>query len=129
MFEGQMTRRQWNEFITASPAAAFPPTDVQMRLIPNLNYIGLLSPRMQKHYEAAGLWQFASGKTPASSMERTCWQICSETGTTRCLSAWLSPDTESFNALTPCSGRRGMPLSARPRRVTRLTPRYRNRTL
>jgi hypothetical protein len=69
MFEGQMTRRQWNEFITASPAMQRFRQQMFKRLIPNLNYIGLLSPRMQKHYEAAGLWQFASGKNASELNE------------------------------------------------------------
>jgi hypothetical protein len=32
------------------------------RLIPNLEYIGLFSPRIQKHYEKAGLMEFAVGR-------------------------------------------------------------------
>ncbi|MDX5300347.1 MAG: ferritin-like domain-containing protein [Gammaproteobacteria bacterium] len=62
MFEGLMTRRQWNDYILASPAMQRFRHQMFKRLIPNLNYIGLLSPRMRRHYEAAGLWQFAGGK-------------------------------------------------------------------
>jgi hypothetical protein len=32
------------------------------RLIPNLEYIGLFSPRIQKHYAKAGLHEFAGGR-------------------------------------------------------------------
>jgi hypothetical protein len=69
MFEGQMTRRQWNRFILASPAMQRFRQQMFKRLIPNLNYIGLLSPRMRKHYEDAGLWQFADGKNASELTE------------------------------------------------------------
>ena len=69
MFEGQMTRRQWNRFILASPAMQRFRQQMFKRLIPNLNYIGLLSPRMRKHYEDAGLWQFAAGKNASELSE------------------------------------------------------------
>jgi hypothetical protein len=69
MFEGQMTRRQWNRFILASPAMQRFRQQMFKRLIPNLNYIGLLSPRMRKHYEDAGLWQFAAGKNASELTE------------------------------------------------------------
>ncbi len=35
------------------------------RLIPNLEYIGLFSPRVQKHYASAGLIEFAGGRHAA----------------------------------------------------------------
>ncbi len=69
MFEGQMTRRQWNEFILASPAMRDFRQQMFKRLIPNLDYIGLLTPRMRKHYEAAGLWQFTGGKNASELSE------------------------------------------------------------
>jgi len=69
MFEGLMTRRQWNRFITESPAMQRFRTLMFKRLIPNLEYIGLLSPRMRRHYEQAGLWQFVGGKNASQLTE------------------------------------------------------------
>lgn len=69
MFEGLMTRRQWNKFILESPAMRRFRTLMFKRLIPNLKYIGLLTPRMQRHYEEAGLWQFADGKNASELTE------------------------------------------------------------
>lgn len=70
MFEGLMTRRQWNEFILNSPAMKRFRHQMFKRLIPNLNYIGLLSPRMRRHYEEAGLWEFAQGKNASELTEK-----------------------------------------------------------
>lgn len=70
MFEGSMTRRQWNEFITGSPAMARFRHQMFKRLIPNLKHIGLLSTRMQHHYEQAGLWEFSSGKNACELTEQ-----------------------------------------------------------
>ncbi len=70
MFEGVMTRHQWNKFILESPAMRRFRSLMFKRLIPNLEHIGLLSPRMQKHYENAGLWQFAGGKNATQLTEQ-----------------------------------------------------------
>lgn len=70
MYEGLMTRHQWNRFILESPAMRRFRTLMFKRLIPNLEHIGLLSPRMQKHYENAGLWQFAGGKNATQLTEQ-----------------------------------------------------------
>lgn len=69
MYEGLMTRRQWNRFILESPAMRRFRSLMFKRLIPNLQYIGLLSPRMRQHYEQAGLWQFVGGKNAAELTE------------------------------------------------------------
>ncbi|MCG8609040.1 MAG: ferritin-like domain-containing protein [Pseudomonadales bacterium] len=68
-FEGLMTRRQWNKFILESPAMQRFRQQMFKRLIPNLDYIGLLSPRMQRHYEQAGLWSFKDGKNASQLTE------------------------------------------------------------
>lgn len=68
-YEGLMTRRQWNRFILNSPAMQRFRNLMFKRLIPNLAYIGLLSPRMQQHYEDAGLWQFVGGKNASQLNE------------------------------------------------------------
>lgn len=47
------------------------------RLIPNLSYIGLMTPRMQENYQKAGLWQFVGGKN-ASQLTEKYWlsELC-----------------------------------------------------
>jgi len=60
-FEGILTRGEWDRFISASPGMAEFRHVMFNRLIPNLNYIGLLSPRMRQYYEDAGLMHFAHG--------------------------------------------------------------------
>jgi hypothetical protein len=69
MFEGLMTRRQWNKFILESPAMRRFRHTMFKRLIPNLDYIGLLTPRMQKYYQEAGLWDFRGGKNATQISE------------------------------------------------------------
>mgnify|MGYP001945103021 CR=1 FL=1 len=61
-FEGTMSRQAWNRLIDQSPGMQHFRTTMFKRLIPNLRAIGLLTPRMRKHYEDAGLMHFASGR-------------------------------------------------------------------
>ncbi|MCP5207300.1 MAG: ferritin-like domain-containing protein [Hahellaceae bacterium] len=68
-YEGLMTRRQWNEFILKSPAMQRFRSLMFKRLIPNLEYIGLLTPRVKGYYESAGLWQFRGGKNASQLTE------------------------------------------------------------
>lgn len=70
LFEGVMTRSQWNEFILRSPAMKRFRQQMFKRLVPNLSYIGLMTPRMQSHYQNAGLWHFASGKNASELTEK-----------------------------------------------------------
>lgn len=60
-FEGSMTRRQWDEMVTHSPGMQRFRTVMFQRLVPNLRAIGLLSPRIARHYADAGLLRFAQG--------------------------------------------------------------------
>jgi len=69
-FEGLMTRRQWNKFILESPAMRRFRQQMFKRLIPNLSYIGLMTPRMQENYQKAGLWQFVGGKNASQLSEK-----------------------------------------------------------
>jgi len=69
-YQGLMSRRQWNRFILESPAMQRFRTLMFKRLIPNLDYIGLLTPRVRKHYEDAGLWQFVGGKNASQLSEK-----------------------------------------------------------
>jgi len=69
-YQGLMTRRQWNRFILESPGMQRFRHLMFKRLIPNLDYIGLLTPRVRKHYEDAGLWQFVGGKNASQLSEK-----------------------------------------------------------
>ena len=60
-FGGPCARRDWDKVITELPPDAVPPPMFK-RLIPNLEYIGLFSPRIRAHYEKAGLTEFAGGR-------------------------------------------------------------------
>lgn len=61
-FEGMMTRREWNSLISESEAMNTFRSSMFKRLVPNLEYIGLLPDRMLKYYEAAGLTKYMGGK-------------------------------------------------------------------
>jgi hypothetical protein len=61
-FEGTITRAEWNDIISTSPGMREFRTVMFQRLVPNLKAIGLLSPRIERHYQSAGLLQFADGK-------------------------------------------------------------------
>ncbi|MEO1272278.1 MAG: ferritin-like domain-containing protein [Myxococcota bacterium] len=74
-FEGLMTRRQWENFILQSPGMNEFRTVMFSRLVPNLQYIGLLSPRVVEHYHRAGLSQYMGG---ANASELTGEQMLRE---------------------------------------------------
>ncbi len=61
-FGGMMSRFAWNEVVTHSKGMQEFRTVMFRRLIPNLREIGLLSPRIQRYYEQAGLMRFAGGR-------------------------------------------------------------------
>ena len=54
-FEGVFPRRVWNEIVLNSPAMQEFRSVMFSRLIPNLKYIGLLTARTERHYDANGL--------------------------------------------------------------------------
>jgi len=74
-FEGTMPRSRWNEIILGSPGMAEFRQVMFRRLVPNLEAIGLLSPRIQGHYERAGLLQFRGGK---NAMQLTAEELLSD---------------------------------------------------
>ena len=74
-FEGLMTRPQWERFITESPGMNEFRTVMFSRLVPNLQYIGLLTPRVVHHYRKAGLARYMGG---ASAVELTGEQMLRE---------------------------------------------------
>ncbi|MFN2424806.1 MAG: ferritin-like domain-containing protein [Candidatus Binatia bacterium] len=61
-FGGRLRRREWDKIMTELPLMRRFRSLMFKRLIPNLEYIGLFSPRIQKHYEKAGLMEFAGGR-------------------------------------------------------------------
>ena len=64
-FEGRISRTEWDEAFQQVPYMQKFRTTMFKRLVPNLEYIGLLTPRVQRYYEQAGLMTFAGGKSAA----------------------------------------------------------------
>ena len=62
-FAGHMKRSDWDKVISdfALPqrSSARP---CSRRLVPNLEYIGIFSPRIRTHYDKVGLTQYAGGR-------------------------------------------------------------------
>ena len=61
-FSGILPRSTWNHMVSVAPGMSDFRNIMFSRLVPNLKFIGLLSPRIQRHYEEAGLMKWASGK-------------------------------------------------------------------
>lgn len=61
-FEGTMSLRDWDEVILNAPSMAVFRQIMFQRLIPNLEYIGLMSDRIKAHYAKSGLTTFLGGK-------------------------------------------------------------------
>jgi hypothetical protein len=61
LFAHKMSRAAWRQFITETPGMKRFRSVMFTRLVPNLREIGLLTPRMMPHYEAAGLLQYMHG--------------------------------------------------------------------
>ncbi len=61
-FGHRMRRREWDAVISELPFMKEFRRVMFKRLIPNLEYIGLFSPRVRAHYEKAGLTEFAGGR-------------------------------------------------------------------
>ncbi|MDO8329358.1 MAG: ferritin-like domain-containing protein [Fluviicoccus sp.] len=56
-----VTREQWRQLVTTSPGMQRFRNIMLTRLVPNIREIGLLTPRMRPHYEAAGMGQYFNG--------------------------------------------------------------------
>ena len=62
-YEGtRVTRNQWRQLVQNSPGMQRFRNIMMMRLVPNIREIGLLTPRMRPHYEAAGMGQYFNGR-------------------------------------------------------------------
>lgn len=61
-FEGShVDRRTWRRFVEGSPGMAQFRMTMFSRMVPNLREIGLLTPRIQPHYERVGLGVYFNG--------------------------------------------------------------------
>lgn len=68
-FEGIINRSQWNDIITQSPGMTQFRENMFNRLIPNLDFLGLMTPRIRPHYEKHHMLQFVGGKNASQLSE------------------------------------------------------------
>ena len=61
-FEHRISLREWDDVILNAPTMAAFRNIMFQRLIPNLEYIGLMSERIKTHYARSGLTGFLGGK-------------------------------------------------------------------
>ncbi len=61
-FEGTIKKQDWNRYISNTQGMVSFRRMMFKRLVPNLKYIGLLSPRIQEKYQKAGLLCYADEK-------------------------------------------------------------------
>jgi len=61
-FAGILKRSDWDAVISTSPFLQQFRQIMFRRLVPNLEYIGIFSPRIRAHYEKVGLTQYAGGR-------------------------------------------------------------------
>jgi hypothetical protein len=61
-FAGIMKRSDWDKVMSDAPFLTQFRQIMFRRLIPNLEYIGIFSPRVRVHYEKVGLTQYAGGR-------------------------------------------------------------------
>lgn len=61
-FAGILKRSDWDAVISSSPFLQQFRQIMFRRLVPNLEYIGIFSPRIRAHYEKVGLTQYAGGR-------------------------------------------------------------------
>ena len=61
-FAGHMKRSDWDKVMSDSPFLKLFRQTMFKRLVPNLEYIGIFSPRIRAHYDKVGLTQYAGGR-------------------------------------------------------------------
>jgi hypothetical protein len=64
-FAAHMKRSDWDKVISDSPFLTQFRQTMFKRLVPNLEYIGIFSPRIRRHYDRVGLTQYAGGRNAA----------------------------------------------------------------
>jgi len=72
----RVTWKHWTRFITEAPGMEMFRTRMFSRMVPNLREIGLMSPRIQAHYDKVGLMRYFDG---ASADTLTAEDILAET--------------------------------------------------
>ncbi|MGB3621774.1 ferritin-like domain-containing protein [Ketobacter sp. MCCC 1A13808] len=68
-FEGTISRQAWNQLISTSPAMLQFRRNMFCRLIPNLDFIGLMSDRIRPHYARFGMLDYLQGKNASQLTE------------------------------------------------------------
>jgi len=61
-FGGRLRRADWDRIMSESPFMLEFRQTMFKRLIPNLEYIGIFSPRIREHYAKVGLTKYAGGR-------------------------------------------------------------------
>jgi hypothetical protein len=61
-FGGRLRRSDWDRIISGSPFMQDFRQIMFKRLVPNLEYIGIFSPRIREHYDKVGLTRYAGGR-------------------------------------------------------------------
>jgi hypothetical protein len=61
-FGGRLKRSDWDRVISSSPFMQDFRQIMFKRLVPNLEYIGIFSPRIREHYDRVGLTRYAGGR-------------------------------------------------------------------
>jgi hypothetical protein len=61
-FGGRLKRSDWDQVISSSPFMQDFRQIMFKRLVPNLEYIGIFSPRIREHYDRVGLTRYAGGR-------------------------------------------------------------------
>jgi hypothetical protein len=61
-FGGHLKRAHWDGIMRDSPFMAQFRQTMFKRLVPNLEYIGIFSPRIREHYDKVGLTRYAGGR-------------------------------------------------------------------
>jgi len=59
---GRLKRSQWDRIMSESPFMLEFRQTMFKRLVPNLEYIGIFSPRIREHYDKVGLTKYAGGR-------------------------------------------------------------------
>lgn len=69
-FEGIISRQQWNDIMTYSPGMSQFRENMFNRLIPNLDFLGLMTPRIRKYYQQHNMLKFVGGKNASELTEK-----------------------------------------------------------
>ena len=59
---GRLKRSEWDRIMSESPFMLEFRQTMFKRLVPNLEYIGIFSPRIREHYDKVGLTKYAGGR-------------------------------------------------------------------